>query len=533
MKTGAALLIRADHDQLKHQINFICKNPIIDSILKTVGGLLVILNESRQILALNESFIKITGKGTAEDILGLRPGEALGCVNYSGAPGGCGTGRHCATCGMAIAMSNCLENDMSEEKVCAATVQRKELTEDIFFKVNSTPVTIDNHRFILMLLQDYSDQQHWAAIENVFFHDIGNIINGLVGISNVLYFNEKFVDDELINHLKVLSTRLSKEIEMQKVLSRTIKGTYQPTLQEVSLDKILIEIKAIFTHHPSSVGKMLRLPTESAPKTIMVDLPLLLRVLTNMLTNAFEATDAGGEIKLWTEEEGDHITFCVWNQKTIPQDVTFRIFQRYFSTKEQSGRGFGTYSMKLFGEKFLNGRVDFVTSESAGTLFRLKIPAKITVKAEEKETIPPSYKILLVDDEPFNRELAKILLERSGNKVFPAANGLEALEILSHADIDAILMDDQMPVMDGTDAANFIRNCEKGIIPEAHSHKDLLDKLSQKIKGSHIPIFALTAHDRPGDRERYLQKRMDDYFTKPFEPKNILAKINRMKSSLG
>ena len=75
------------------------------------------------------------------------------------------------------------------------------------------------------------------------------------------------------------------------------------------------------------------------------------------------------------KEEG-LISFCVWNAQAIPQKFAIRIFQRNFSTKEQAGRGIGTYSMKLFGEKFLGGRVSFTSSPKKGTVFRLTLTDK-------------------------------------------------------------------------------------------------------------------------------------------------------------
>ena len=67
-------------------------------------------------------------------------------------------------------------------------------------------------------------------------------------------------------------------------------------------------------------------------------------------------------------------SFCVWNAGEIPADIAKRVFQRNFSTKAQAGRGIGTFSMKLFGEKYLGGRVDFTTSSSDGTVFRFILP---------------------------------------------------------------------------------------------------------------------------------------------------------------
>jgi signal transduction histidine kinase len=98
----------------------------------------------------------------------------------------------------------------------------------------------------------------------------------------------------------------------------------------------------------------------------------LLRVLINIVKNALEATPPHGRIRLWCEREESSITFKVWNVGEMPPEVALRVFQRYFSTKDQ-GRGLGTYSIKLIGEQYLKGSVDFTTS-SEGTVFSFRLP---------------------------------------------------------------------------------------------------------------------------------------------------------------
>lgn len=95
--------------------------------------------------------------------------------------------------------------------------------------------------------------------------------------------------------------------------------------------------------------------------------------MCNMVTNALEATDENGTVKVWFEQDEKFLVFCVWNGKLIPEEVQLRIFQRNFSTKEGAGRGIGTYSMKLLGEKILGGKVSFTSSET-GTIFQFAIP---------------------------------------------------------------------------------------------------------------------------------------------------------------
>ena len=98
------------------------------------------------------------------------------------------------------------------------------------------------------------------------------------------------------------------------------------------------------------------------------------RILGNMVINALEATPKKGEIKILVHSRPDQIVWDVWNQGEIPAPVQKRVFQRHFSSKNGAGRGLGTYSMKLFGETYLNGEVCFSSSESHGTLFRFALP---------------------------------------------------------------------------------------------------------------------------------------------------------------
>jgi signal transduction histidine kinase len=151
---------------------------------------------------------------------------------------------------------------------------------------------------------------------------------------------------------------------------------YKPEAEEVSVETIVSKIENFFSDHPAVQSKKLMLPKKYPDKRIKTDPPMLLRVLTNMVMNAFEATETGGEVKLDVVYDNDTITFSVWNKECIPEDVQKRIFQQYFSTKNGNGRGFGTYSIKLIGEQFLRGKVSFSSRESKGTVFRFELPQK-------------------------------------------------------------------------------------------------------------------------------------------------------------
>ena len=93
-----------------------------------------------------------------------------------------------------------------------------------------------------------------------------------------------------------------------------------------------------------------------------------------MLKNALEATPPQDTVTMSCEDLRRFRNVLVNNSTVMPQDVQLQVFQRSFSTKGEAGRGIGTYSMKLFGERYLGGEVDFVSRDSEGTTFRLRLP---------------------------------------------------------------------------------------------------------------------------------------------------------------
>jgi sensor histidine kinase regulating citrate/malate metabolism len=94
-----------------------------------------------------------------------------------------------------------------------------------------------------------------------------------------------------------------------------------------------------------------------------------------MVKNALEATTIGEEVRVWYENRGGQPCFFVHNPGRIPEQIALQIFKRSFSTKGEPGRGLGTYSMKLFGEQSLGGKVNFTTDDKEGTCFYIVLPA--------------------------------------------------------------------------------------------------------------------------------------------------------------
>ncbi len=374
MDTHFAPAERSGPDELVREIQVVSEHEVINGLLKIVSGLLAILNDHRQILTVNYALLRWLGVQQPEKAIGLRPGEVIHCVHSEETEGGCGTSRYCSSCGAAIAIVASLGADRPEERLCAATVQKNGVATDLCLRVKSSPITIEGRRFLLLFIQDITTEWRRASLERVFFHDISNIVTGLVGVTSILNVNDPEFQQDLIARTQHLVARLVDEVAIQKTLTQALPSPFDVRRESLPLQKVQNDMTTLFANHPAAQGKRLVVPEMDPHLRVETDPALLIRVLANMLTNAFEASQEGDEVRLSARQNDQGTTFTVWNRQPIPANLTKRVFQRHFTTKEGEGRGFGTYSMKLLGEGYLGGKLSFRTSDSEGTLFQFSLP---------------------------------------------------------------------------------------------------------------------------------------------------------------
>lgn len=362
---------KTDNKELTAEIEIVNNNPVVSGLLHSISGLIAVIDEHRQIIAVNDSFLKVLGIDDAATVLGLRPGEALQCVHSEDAPAGCGTTRFCSTCGAAVAIVSSFGHGKPEERMCSLAAKRGDQQVNIMLLVRSYPMTIEDNKFLLLFLQDISQQQQRAALERTFFHDINNLIHVLIGASELLV---ETTPSKLANNIHMTATRLQKEVAIQRCLTQSESGSYLPVRRNITPDQVIAELQTFFACHPDAINKDIEFLNHHPHVSFCTDLSLVLRVLCNMVINALEATAENGRVRFWIEHDENKLTFCVWNAAYIPEDIAIRVFQRNFSTKEQAGRGIGTFSMKLFGEDILGGNVSFTTLQEEGTTFRFALP---------------------------------------------------------------------------------------------------------------------------------------------------------------
>lgn len=372
MDTYFAPAARVSRAQLIGQVKRISNSPVMNAVLQTAAGLMVVINEQRQIVSFNHSFLETLGITEPETVLGLRLGETLHCAYAFDEPGGCGTTPYCSSCGAAIAMVASIDDNVPCEKTCALKTERNGQTEELCLLVRAQPFVVNRRRWILVYAQDVTRQQFWANLEDVFFHDVNNMLCSVKNISHYLY--DHLPENELVYRLKLVTDRLCKEITMQETLSHYKDRQQIVNLSPTRLHSIKDQVFSTVLNKRVSDDKVLIEEGSAEDREIVTDPMLVARVLTNMLLNAFEATSEGGSVTFRTLVEKSRVTWAVWNSACIPENIQLRIFQKFFSTKPVRGHGLGTYSMKFFGEECLGGTVSFTSTVENGTTFVFSLP---------------------------------------------------------------------------------------------------------------------------------------------------------------
>ena len=359
---------KAVPDRLSREIRAVSESPVVSAVLEVADAVLMVLNPERQIVGFNSRVAEIEAP---EDVLGRRPGEALGCVNALGR-GGCGTSPACASCGALGAILRCQERGRPVEAECLVRTERASGTS-LEFNVRATPMTVGQERFVVVSFRDVSGQKRREALEQIFFHDVLNTVAGLRGWAEQLVRGARD-PSKATERIDLLARRIEREIQDHRALLLAENGTLVPERAPLRTRELLGEVAAIFANHPVARERRLEVAADSDDVELVSDRALVLRVLVNMVRNAFEATAPGGAVGLSCERDGGAVRLLVSNAGAMAPDVQARVFQRSFSTKAERGRGLGTYSMKLLGERYLGGEVSFTSGDAEGTVFSLRLP---------------------------------------------------------------------------------------------------------------------------------------------------------------
>jgi len=377
---------RANPAALEADVRAVSESPIVKALLDAVDAGLLVLNRERQIVAANRApLLESLRHASRRRIIGLRPGEFFSCPRATEQPQGCGAGEGCLACGTLQAVTQSQASGGPVEQECLLTSGEGANATPLELNVRATQVDIDGKPYTVVSLRDISSEKRRRALERVFFHDLLNTLSALSNWTHLLKHASGEKLDRARERVGRLVAQLEQEIQVQRVLLEAEQGTLRPTHAAVKPAALLADLRAMFSEAQAARHCTLVVEDASSGEELETDPVLLGRVLTNMLKNAFEATQPGGQVRLCCEREAAPdpdggfgangvLAFHVHNPGEISREVATRIFQRSFTTKQGSGRGLGTYSMKLLGERYLGGRVSFTSSASAGTVFSIRLP---------------------------------------------------------------------------------------------------------------------------------------------------------------
>lgn len=363
---------RSSPADVERQHTQVSSNPLMRKLLDCFPEPVMVLNGQRQIVYANDKLAAML-ECSLESILGLRPGEAVKCVNADAAPCGCGTGKVCRLCGAVQAIVHSQDRKSPEVEECRLTCMRDEGPVALDLRVWASPIEIGEDSYTVFAVRDTTDEKRREVLEHVFYHDVLNTAGGLRGLLEVWPEVQGEEAIALGEQARDLAERIIEEIESHRDLLSAERGDLFVNTGMTDVAPVIERLCLVHGREAMARGVIIEPPRFMGPTTLNTDETLLGRVLGNLLKNAIEASVAGQKVSVRFVNSGAP-TFHVHNEATMPEDVQLQIFQRSFSTKGVRGRGMGTYSVKLLTERYLQGWVTFHSSPKSGTVFLVTLP---------------------------------------------------------------------------------------------------------------------------------------------------------------
>ncbi len=359
---------RLSGEQVAAQIAVLNAGGRVRHLIDAVPGLVALLNAERQILVANSTWEELAKKLGRSAFAGMRPGEFFSCQWAFASESGCGTTEACRTCGATRAILAAQAGARSVDECRIATVA----STNYDFRVTASPFEWQGENYVLMILSDISDEKRRLILEKIFFHDMLNTAGSVSGIA-ALIAEDPATCLELKDDLVRSAQTLVDEIKSQRMLLAAENNILRPDNDLVYSRKALEKVRQVYRNHPAARDRRVEIDPESAQCFVNTDPTILQRVLGNMLKNALEASPVGGIVWLGADSAMGNCTIWCQNCGEIPRADALQVFQRSFTTKGH-GRGIGTYSMKLLGERVLGGNISFTTSAEEGTRFQISLP---------------------------------------------------------------------------------------------------------------------------------------------------------------
>jgi len=375
---------RASEQEIAVAARGVVANSLVARLLDAMPDWVMLLNQHRQIVHGNESLLAFARNLGISSPAGNRPGELMRCREAGRAPGGCGTGEGCRNCGAAEVILKALEGQKTTRE-CRILSEINQHPVALDLQATGTPLEWLGERYVLLVVSDIGPLKRRQVLERIFFHDVLNTAGSIQGIVELLAGGDVEAG-EIVDDLGAATEHLINEIKGQRMLLEAESDSLKLHLFSVRTRAVLEMVARAFRNHAVARGKQIELAPDTLDASFYTDMALLLRVLGNLLKNALEASDPGQKVLMGCRSTEEGVAFWCQNQRVMPAEVQQQMFQRSFSTKGK-GRGIGTYSVKLLAERYLKGRVSFISTADAGTVFTVELPT-LAVEASKSAAAP-------------------------------------------------------------------------------------------------------------------------------------------------
>ncbi|NPA55034.1 MAG: response regulator [Epsilonproteobacteria bacterium] len=397
-------------------------------------------------------------------------------------------------------------------------IKKPFITEYFLLKCN---LQIKNYQNIKLIKQQAIELKKAEEVKSRFLanmsHEIRTPLNAILGFITLL--RDKQLDQESKKYLEIIHSSSKSLLNiLNDILDFSKIESGKLTIEHIDFSPMaeLMSVVELFTLKAQEKNIKIISKIQNLPPCANSDPVRIKQVIMNLLSNAIKFTPEGKNIYVDISYDDGMLHVSIQDEGiglTVQQQQ--KIFNPFTQaddsiTRKYGGTGLGlTISYQIV--KLLGGELKVESEVNKGSRFYFDIPLEAKDKQVPTQTLSlqksfSDAKVLIVEDNKANQMFLEVILKKLGLEYDVAENGKEAVERVKEEDYDVILMDENMPVMNGIEATKQIR----------------------QIQTRHIPIIAVTANALSGDRQRFLDAGLDEYIPKPVEIdrlKHVLSKF--------
>jgi signal transduction histidine kinase/CheY-like chemotaxis protein len=519
----------------------------IKAIFNSTPVGMMLVNDKTEIIEINREVVKLTGKDINK-LIGVQPGEILNCINSCPELGGCGKGETCQGCPVRVGLKKALET--GQETNSAEVKMNLKISNKLiqpWLSISIVPTFINNEKNLVIAFTEITkikkaeesmliakiEAENAVKVKSEFLanmsHEIRTPMNSIIGFSDILAEDDMTSQQhQYVSTIRKAGSNLLNLINDILDFSKVEAGKFDIIKSKFQLIKTVNYIEAVL--RPAAIKKNIDfqiIQCDKLPEFILTDQNRLIQCLTNLVNNAIKFTEEGHvyvNMSCKKMDNNDYICFDVEDTGIgIADDQLETVFESFIQADGSTSRKYGGTGLGLTITKqmagLMGGSVTVKSKIGKGTTFSLLIPIGIDLseagEMDKYEFVNEisnkttsncnkySGKVLVAEDNPSNQMLIKLLLKKAGIDAVVVENGQQVIEAALKDEFDLILMDIQMPVINGFEAVKKLRE-----------------------DGSNMTIVALTANSMEGDEQKCIDSGFDGYLSKPINKDKLISVLD-------